>query len=123
MITQEKIEELREAYRRHIENHLSGKHTYHWNELILDFGPSLLREIERLRRRLEEVEAQRDNAYEQCAKIADSHKGAADKEARKKGLYRNLRPEAYEEIRAEQRGEDIAAEIIARNIRALKGIV
>jgi len=56
---------------------------------------------------------------EACAVAAEKHKGAAANERHRKGLrFTQMQPEAVAEIEAEERGEDIAAEIIARTIRA-----
>ena len=52
---------------------------------------------------------------ERCAKIADAHRGAAAKKRRARGPQADN--SALDEIYAEERGEDIAAEIIARTIR------
>jgi|HubBroStandDraft_3_1064219.scaffolds.fasta_scaffold115238_3 hypothetical protein len=54
---------------------------------------------------------------ERCAKIAEAHKGSYTHKATYKTIMRSATPEAIAEIRAEERGEDIASEIIARNIR------
>lgn len=57
---------------------------------------------------------------EACAKVADEHKGRAAEKRRAKGLkLAGIRRDVADEIIAEERGEDIAAEIIARTIRAL----
>lgn len=56
---------------------------------------------------------------EQCAKIAEAHKGSADRNLRKNGGYKGMSEEVLDEVRAEQRGEDIAAEMIAAAIRKL----
>ena len=56
---------------------------------------------------------------EECAKVADSHKGAAAASRRDKGMkFGEMEDGAVVEISAEERGEDIAAEIIAAAIRA-----
>lgn len=56
---------------------------------------------------------------EECAKVADAHKGSAAKARAAKKLSRQ--PEGWmQEIYDEERGEDIAAERIAINLRALK---
>ena len=56
-------------------------------------------------------------ALEEAAKIAEAHVGAAerDRAARKQNF---MSPEARESIRDEERGETIASQIIAQNIRA-----
>lgn len=55
---------------------------------------------------------------EECAKVAMAHKGAAQKARRaKKNLH--MGSDDYAEVVSEERGEDIASEIIAREIRAL----
>lgn len=54
---------------------------------------------------------------EACAQVADRHKGSAKKRRGLKSFH--LGSEDYAEIVAEERGEDIAAEIIGRAIRAL----
>jgi hypothetical protein len=64
-------------------------------------------------RTIKRVDAER----ERCAKIAEAHKGSYAKRANYKDLMRRAEPEAIAAIRDEERGEDIAAEIIARNIR------
>lgn len=60
--------------------------------------------------------ADSDAVREACAKVADAHKGSAAK----KRLAQNSRanPDALIEIYAEERGEDIASEMIASAIRA-----
>ncbi len=59
-------------------------------------------------------------AIEAAAKVAEAHKGAAAKRRGLKGMkLSNFGPEAAAEIQAEERGEDIAAEIIARTIRQI----
>lgn len=58
------------------------------------------------------------NGLERAAQIADAHKGSAAAKRAKQPW--KLSPEALDEIRAEERGEDIAAEMIAKAIRALK---
>lgn len=55
---------------------------------------------------------------ERCARIADAHKGSYTKKLNYKAIMRSASPEAIAEVRAEERGEDIAAEIIGRTIRA-----
>lgn len=63
------------------------------------------------------VEAER----EACAKVAESHKGSAAKRRLSRGLkLSHVHPDAQMEIVAEERGEDIAARIIAQAIRARK---
>jgi hypothetical protein len=57
-------------------------------------------------------------ALTHCAEIAEAHKGEAERQRRNK-TARSFSPEALDEIWAEERGEDIASEIIARSIRAL----
>jgi len=64
------------------------------------------------------ISAALQDERERCAKIAEAHKGSYAKKASYKDIMRQATPEAITEIRAEERGEDIAAEIIARNIRA-----
>jgi hypothetical protein len=62
-----------------------------------------------------------EDGLEAAAKIADAHKGQAARDRIKRRLpLSDVSPEAAEEIRAEERGEDIASEIIAKNIRTLK---
>jgi cell division septum initiation protein DivIVA len=62
-------------------------------------------------------------AIEAAAKVARDHKGAAKrKRAENQGLKNSMRfasDEAKAEIWAEERGEDIAAEIIERSILSL----
>ncbi len=56
---------------------------------------------------------------EACAKIAEAHRGSALANRRDKGfLYRTMSLRSAAEIEAEERGEDIAAGMIARAIRA-----
>lgn len=55
---------------------------------------------------------------ERCAKIAEAHKGSYTKRPSYKVIWKTANEESRIEIRAEERGEDIAAEIIARAIRA-----
>lgn len=56
---------------------------------------------------------------ERCAKIADAHKGSAAKKRREKfGKLSSFGLDNGAEIETEERGEDIAAEMIARAIRA-----
>lgn len=58
---------------------------------------------------------------EACARIADEHKGSATRKRKRKRDGRPLgfmHEEAMIEVAAEERGEDIAAEIIAAAIRA-----
>ena len=57
---------------------------------------------------------------ERCAKVAEKHKGSAAAKRRHKGQqFKFLPPDAVPEIEAEERGEDIASEMIARAIRNL----
>ena len=56
---------------------------------------------------------------EDCAAVAKAHKGLAAKRRKAKGL-RLSDCDNWEEIEAEERGEDIAAEMIERAIRALE---
>lgn len=67
--------------------------------------------------------SQGDGGYaaglEAAAKVADAHKGSAEK--RRKAKPWKPDPEALDEIRTEERGENIAAEMIAAAIRAMKG--
>lgn len=62
----------------------------------------------------------RNAVIEECAKAAEAHKGSYAKKTNYKHIVRTASPEAIESIRDEERGEDIASEIIARTIRALK---
>jgi hypothetical protein len=64
----------------------------------------------------------REETVAECAKVALGHKGRAAQERRTKTLkhsHRFMSEEMYAEIQAEERGEDIAAEEIAKAIRAL----
>lgn len=61
----------------------------------------------------------RGEALEEAAKIADAHKGSYAKRPAYKQIMRSASEEDKLEIRAEERGEDIAAEMIARAIRGL----
>lgn len=70
-------------------------------------------------RRLRALAGGRSEVIEECARIADAHKGQAARDRQKKHPYSIKDPEFCEEIRAEERGETIAAEIIAANIRKL----
>lgn len=56
---------------------------------------------------------------ERCAKIADAHKGGYAKKPNYKDIFRAASEDAKNSIRDEERGEDIAAEMIARKIRAI----
>ena len=61
----------------------------------------------------------RRDEKEECAKIADAHKGSAAKQRQEKGhLLRDMEDGLHVEVNAEERGEDIAAETIAAAIRA-----
>lgn len=69
---------------------------------------------------IEDFQKLEDCAYERAAKVADAHKGAAAKKRQAKGMLgRNMDDGLYVEVFAEERGENIAAEIIAAAIRAL----
>jgi hypothetical protein len=57
---------------------------------------------------------------ERCAKVADAHKGQAQLARRKKQPGLDMGDSFYAEIVSEERGEDIASEIIAAAIRELK---
>lgn len=58
---------------------------------------------------------------ERCAKIAEAHIGAAERTRQQRGqTFRNMPIDAAQEIEAEERGETIAAEMIARAIRAIR---
>ena len=60
-------------------------------------------------------------AREMAARQAEKHKGAATQQRLDRGQRLSFLPsDAQDEIQAEERGEDIAAEIIARRIRALQ---
>lgn len=63
------------------------------------------------------LQSERRLALEEAAKVAEAHKGSAAKDRGKKRYIRE--PDAYHEIHAEERGEDMASEMIARKIRAL----
>ena len=63
--------------------------------------------------------ADRDAVIEECAKVADAHNGSYAKKANYKNLLRSSSRATLASIRDEERGEDIASEIIARNIRSL----
>jgi hypothetical protein len=66
-------------------------------------------------------QAAADAVIEECAKIAEVHKGAAkDKRLRRGQKLSRFPQEAWAEIEAEERGEDIASAIIARALRSLK---
>lgn len=57
---------------------------------------------------------------ERCAKVAEKHKGSAAAKRRHRGQqFKFLPPDAVPEIEAEERGEDIASDMIARAIRDL----
>ena len=67
------------------------------------------------------IKAARNAALEQAAELADRHSGEAGRIRLSKGFaFKRMSRDAQEEISAEERGEDIAAEIIAAAIRALK---
>ncbi len=56
---------------------------------------------------------------EACAKLAEQHKGSAARRRKERGQRLvSYSPEIQIEINAEERGEDLAAECIARAIRA-----
>ena len=56
---------------------------------------------------------------EACAKIANKHTGSAAAKRRASGKqFKFLHPDAVLTIEAEERGEDIASEMIAKAIRA-----
>lgn len=59
----------------------------------------------------------REDERERCAKIAEAHKGSAARKRREAGRTLHLGSEYYAEIVSEERGEDIAAEMIAAAIR------
>lgn len=59
------------------------------------------------------------DAIEDCATVAARHKGSYTNRPQYKANMRAASPEALVEIRAEERGEDIASEVIAREIRKL----
>lgn len=63
----------------------------------------------------------RAETIEECARVAEGHRGAALKNQAKHSVGRlsNYSEELQAELRAEERGEDIASEIIAKAIRAL----
>lgn len=63
-----------------------------------------------------------NNIIEACAKIAEAHKGAGQRARVAKGLKLSMfqSEESLAAIRDEERGEDIASEIIAAEIRKLK---
>jgi hypothetical protein len=82
-------------------------------ELHVHLIPELLSEIASLRRQITEARAK---AIEDAAKVADAHKGQAARDRAKK-------PKPFggwgDEVFAEERGEDIAAEVIAAAICSL----
>ena len=57
---------------------------------------------------------------EECAKVAYEHKGSAYKEI-SPSRWKMMDEETRQEIRAEERGEDIASEVITAAIRQLDG--
>lgn len=60
-------------------------------------------------------------ARERAARVASDHKGAAQRKRHARGQRLASLPDyAQAEVEAEERGEDIASEVIAREIRALK---
>lgn len=61
----------------------------------------------------------REAIIRECAAVARAHKGSYAKRPNYKSQMRAAADEAVAEIRAEERGEDIAAEIIERAILAL----
>ena len=65
-----------------------------------------------------ELDKARDTERERCAQVAEAHKGSATKKRRARGPQNDN--SMLDEIYAEERGEDIAAEMIAREIRNLK---
>lgn len=68
---------------------------------------------------LADDEQVRQATIRECAAIAKAHKGAAARARREKGKSLHLGVDGYDEIVSEERGEDIAAEIIERAILAL----
>lgn len=65
------------------------------------------------------IDATLADERERCAKVAVAHKGSYQHRPFYKELVRGAGNEALLEIRAEERGEDIASEMIAKAIRAL----
>jgi 2-oxo-4-hydroxy-4-carboxy--5-ureidoimidazoline (OHCU) decarboxylase len=69
-----------------------------------------------------EAAAALDLILEEAARVADAHKGAAERQRKERGIRLSKLPAHEQEaITAEERGEDIASEMISAAIRALKG--
>ena len=83
-------------------------------------------ELDILTKALEQASAQGrqegfSEAQEWAVEVADGHKGSAQRKRLARGLrLANLPDHAQAEVVAEERGEDIASEVIAREIRALQ---
>lgn len=92
-----------------------------WPLAMLVTADELTEIVERhLADALERSEAGRVQGLEEAAKVADAHRGRAAKERVQRGRRLSMLPPAVrDEILAEERGEDIAAELIAKDIRAL----
>ena len=91
-------------------------HEQHQREMVE--MARLVAENERLRKLECAVQTAVLAERERCARIAEAHIGSAAARRRQKGQqFKFLPDDVAAEIQAEERGEDIAAEIIARTIR------
>lgn len=88
---------------------------FHYGVVTAMLEQRALDELRRLETELAQVRAQ---TIEECAKVCDAHDPEGDRR-KKFGKLSRFPDEAIAEIQAEERGEHIAAEIIARRIRAL----
>lgn len=72
-----------------------------------------------MERFMNEASGAREATIRECAAIAKAHKGAAQRARKTRGKSLHLGVDGYDEIVSEERGEDIASEIIEREILAL----
>lgn len=80
-------------------------------------GYETLWEVAKVLRRVAKLD--REAIIRECAAIAKAHKSSYRKKPNYKQFYKGASDEARLEIQAEERGEDIASEIIERTILAL----
>ena len=83
-------------------------------------SPRLSEALDALDARDKALAEARAAAIEECAKVALVHRGSAAKKRQEKAKLPKMSPDTMNEILAEERGEDIAVEIIAAAIRALR---
>lgn len=77
--------------------------------------------LDRAATELTRLQSSRDEVLEEAAKKADAHKGSAAKRRRERGQkLAHMTNQEAAEIVTEERGEDIAAGMIATAIRSLK---